>query len=367
MTPVLEKAQTREIISAHGGTLINRLVPADKTASVIEEAKNYPQIPIGPRLHADIEMIGIGGFSPLEGFLPSDDYQSVLSNIRLSNGLIWPIPITLDVDQTVMKKLNVGQPAALVLDGTIVAILHVEDIYQFDKKMEARYIYKTEEDQHPGVAAVYSKKDYLVGGKIDVLKTQDHKDFPQYNLTPRDTRRAFHENGWKAVVAFQTRNPIHRAHEFITKTALEIVDGLLIHPIVGATKKGDIPADVRMKCYEVLIENYYPKNRVMLAINPSNMFYAGPREAILHALVRQNYGCTHFIVGRDHAGVGGYYGTFEAQDLIKSFSREELKIEPLCFENSFYCKRTKGMATEKTSPSQKDERIFLSGTQVREM
>ena len=368
MTTVKEsKPISTDLIPAHGGSLQNRIIPSSEVQNVQEEAKKYPQIPITKRLHADIEMIAIGGFSPLEGFLNEADYKSVVSKMRLANGLVWPIPITLDVGQSVKENLKPGQPAALNLEGEIVAVIHVEDIYSFDKKAEARNVYKTEDEKHPGVAAVYAKGDFLVGGKIDVLKTQDHADFPDYNLTPRDTRRAFKERGWKNIVAFQTRNPIHRAHEYITKSALEIVDGLLIHPIVGATKKGDIPADVRMKCYEVLIENYYPKSRVMLSINPSNMYYAGPREAILHALVRQNYGCTHFIVGRDHAGVAGFYGTYDAQELIKSFPRTEIQIEPLCFENSFYCKRTKGMATDKTSPSTKEERVFLSGTQVREM
>jgi len=359
--------KSTELILPHGGSLVNQIVPSQKAELVKKEAESYPSIPIEERNFADIEMIAIGGFSPLTGFLKEEDYKSVVTSMRLSNGVIWTIPIVLGVDDNVKKNLKIGQPAALRFKDQIVAILHVEELYTADKKEEARQVYKTEEEKHPGVAAVYSRPDTLVGGKIEVLKVQDHKEFPQYNLTPRDTRRAFHERGWKSTVAFQTRNPIHRAHEYITKTALEIVDGLLIHPIVGATKAGDIPAAVRIKCYEVLIKNYYPASHVMLSINPSNMYYAGPREAVLHAIVRQNYGCTHFIVGRDHAGVGKYYGTYEAQGLIKSFSREDLKITPLCFENSFWCKKTAGMATAKTSPSDEKDRVNLSGTQVREM
>jgi sulfate adenylyltransferase len=346
---------------------MNRLTPQNEAAALLQKAKSFPQIPIPETLLADIEMIAIGGFSPLEGFMNEDDYTSVVNHLKLAHGTVWPIPIVLGVTEAVKNTLKPGHPAALVFNGEIQAVLHVEDIYQADKKKEARLVYKTEEDKHPGVAAVYARPDFLVGGKIDVLKVQPHNDFPSYNMTPRDTRRMFKERGWKTVVAFQTRNPIHRAHEYITKTALEIVDGLLIHPLVGATKKGDIPADVRMRCYEVLLENYYPKDRVILSINPSNMFYAGPREAILHALIRQNYGCTHFIVGRDHAGVGSYYGTYEAQELIKSFSRQELNITPLCFENSFWCKKNGGMATNKTTNSQEQDRINLSGTQVRDM
>jgi len=362
-----QKPYSHDLIEPHGGTLVNRIVPANQAKSLQDQAKSYPRIPITSRLHTDIEMIAVGGFSPLEGFLNSDDYKSVLSEMTLTSGQVWPIPITLDVSDELKAQLKLGKPVALTLKSEVVALLQVEDIYSYDKKSEAKQVYKTEDEKHPGVAALYAKGNILVGGKLDVLKVPDHADFPQYNLTPRDTRRAFQEKGWKEVVAFQTRNPIHRAHEYLTKNALEIVDGLLIHPVVGATKADDIPANVRMKCYEVLIENYYPKQRVMLAINPSNMFYAGPREAILHALVRQNYGCTHFIVGRDHAGVGNYYGTYDAQTLIKTFTREQIHIQPLCFENSFWCKRTSSMATEKTSPSSKEERINLSGTQVRDM
>lgn len=368
MTTVTQSTvSTSDLIPAHGGTLVNRMVPHQEAAALIQKAKSYPQITIPETLLADIEMIAIGGFSPLNGFLNHADYSSVVENLRLANGTVWPIPIVLATDEATKNTLKPGQPAALVFNGEIQAVIHVEDIYQVDKKKEARLVYKTEEDKHPGVAAVYARPDFLVGGKIDVLAVQSHSDFPQYNMTPRDTRRRFNERGWKTVVAFQTRNPIHRAHEYITKVALEIVDGLMIHPIVGATKKGDIPADVRMKCYEVLIQNYYPQDRVFLAINPSNMFYAGPREAILHALVRQNYGCTHFIVGRDHAGVGSYYGTYEAQQLIKSFTRQEIGITPLCFENSFWCKKSGGMATNKTSNSTEADRVNLSGTQVRDL
>lgn len=367
MSPTQETASAKDIALPHGSSLINRLVPADEINTLREAARSMPQIPIADRLLADIEMIAIGGFSPLTGFLNEDDYKSVVENMRLANSLVWPIPITLTVDDAVRSKLKIGKPAALVNNGQTVAVINVESLYAYDKKEQAKRVFKTEDEKHPGVAAVYAQHATCVGGPLDVLALQDHSDFPQYNLTPRDTRRVFKERGWKTVVAFQTRNPIHRAHEYITKCALEIVDGLLIHPLVGATKQGDIPADVRMACYEALIKNYYPASRVLLSINPSNMFYAGPREAIFHALIRKNYGCTHFIVGRDHAGVGSYYGTYEAQELIRSFDPVELGIIPLCFENSFWCKKTGGMATAKTSSSGSADQVNLSGTQVREM
>lgn len=368
MTAVKESFNaSNDLIQFHGGALVNRRVPQNEVASLTQKAQSFPSLTLTETQLADIEMIAIGGFSPLEGFLTQEDYNSVVSTMRLADGTVWPIPIVLGVSAAEKSKLKPGQPAALVFNGEIQAVIHVEDIYQVDKNKEAAHVYQTEDNQHPGVAALLARGEWLVGGKIDVLKVQTHPQFPQYNMTPRDTRRLFKDKGWKTVVGFQTRNPIHRAHEYITKTALETVDGLLIHPLIGATKKGDIPADVRMKCYEILIKNYYPNDRVMLSINPSNMFYAGPREAVLHALVRQNYGCTHFIIGRDHAGVGNYYGTYDAHVLIKSFSREDLAITPLCFENSFWCKKMKGMATNKTTNSTEAERVHLSGTQVREM
>ncbi len=333
--------QSIDLIQAHGGTLINRMVPQGDLPAALQKAKSYPQIPLTPTQLADIEMIAIGGFSPLEGFLNEEDYVSVQKNMRLAEGTLWPLPIVLPVSEAVKTTLKPGHPAALVFEGEIQAVLHIEDIYK--------------------------QEQIFVGGKIDVLKVQSHSDFSATNLTPRDTRRIFKDRKWKTVVGFQTRNPIHRAHEYLTKTALELVDGLLIHPVVGQTKADDIPADVRMKCYEAVIKNYYPKERVVLSINPSQMFYAGPREAVLHAIVHQNYGCTHFIVGRDHAGVGNKFGPYEAQDLIKSFNRRELAITPICFENAFWCKKMNAMATNKTTNSREDERINLSGTQVREM
>lgn len=279
-------------------------------------------------------MLATGAYAPLTGFLNRDDYQRVLNEGRLKNGALWPIPITLSVSPDEKKTLKIGHTARLQHNGETVAQLHVEDIFPYDKKEEARRIYKTEDEKHPGVAALYARGDFYVGGRVDAVALPKHEGFAEYNFTPAETRAAFFRHGWKTVVGFQTRNPMHRGHEAITKAALEKVDGLFIQPLVGEVKAGDIPADMRMKSYEALIANYYEPGRVMLGIYPGNMHYAGPKEALLHALARKNYGCTHFIVGRDHAGVGRYYGPTEAQEFLQSFDVKELGITPVYFENA---------------------------------
>jgi sulfate adenylyltransferase len=322
------------------------------------------EVRLTSRQTADFELLANGGFAPLEGFQGSADWESVVETMRLSDGRPWPIPVTLATDRGA-----VGETLALVgAEGTRLGSLVVEEVYERDLRREAELVYRTTDEAHPGVAALYREGPRTVAGLISAEVLPSHIDaVAPYVLSPQETRAAFAERGWHTVVAFQTRNPIHRAHEYITKAALEGVDGLFIHPIVGETKNDDIPAGVRMRCYEVLLDRYYPRDRVILGINPAAMRYAGPREAIFHALVRRNYGCTHFIVGRDHAGVGDYYGTYDAQHIFEEFDPGELEIEPLMFEHAFWCSVTGGMATTKTSPSRPEDRVFLSGTKVREL
>ena len=352
----------------HGGKLINRFVAADGVADLTQKAKALKGISLSEREISDLELIATGVFSPLEGFMGRADYESVLKSMHLASGLPWSLPITLSVSTEKAASLEEGAEIALKDEsGLVLAILHLEEKFSFDKEKEALAAYGTNDEAHPGVAYTHRQGDVLLGGKIDMLRPPAAQAFQAHRLTPAETRKIFLEKGWERIVAFQTRNPVHRAHEYIQKCAMEIADGLLLHPIVGATKKGDIPADVRMDCYKVLLENYYPKAHTMLAVFPAAMRYGGPKEAIFHAICRKNYGVTHFIVGRDHAGVGDFYGTYDAQNIFKEFEADALGIQPLFFDHSFYCKRCSGMASSKTCSHDPSERIALSGTKVREM
>jgi sulfate adenylyltransferase len=360
--------QTPETIAAHGGQLINRIASEEQRATFLEKGESLPRVQLDNRAISDLAMIAIGGFSPITGFLGQADYNGVVNDMHLASGLPWAIPVTLSVSEEVAAPLKEGSLVRLDDEtGRFIGVLELTEKYSYDKMHEALHVYRTNEEKHPGVAVVYQQGAVNLAGPVWMLQRDLDPRFPTYQIDPVESRALFREKGRKTVVGFQTRNPIHRAHEYIIKCALEIVDGLFLHPLVGATKEDDIPADVRMNCYEIMLEHYFPKDRVILAINPSAMRYAGPREAIFHALIRRNYGCTHFIVGRDHAGVGDYYGTYDAQYIFDEFTPQELGITPLKFEHAFYCTRTQGMATSKTSPSGPDERIHLSGTKVREL
>ncbi|MGB3511975.1 MAG: sulfate adenylyltransferase [Microcoleaceae cyanobacterium] len=355
-------------IPAHGGHLINRIATPAEKQEFIEKADSLPKVQLDKRALSDLVMIAIGGFSPLNGFMEAADYETVVTDMRLKNGLPWAIPVTLSVSEEVADSIKEGSWVRLDSpEGEFVGILELTQKYRYNKAHEAINVYRTDEIKHPGVKVLYDAGPINLAGPVWLLERHPHPLFPKYQIDPAESRKQFLERGWKTVVGFQTRNPIHRAHEYIQKCALETVDGLFLHPLVGATKSDDIPADVRMRCYEIMMEKYFPQERVIMAINPSAMRYAGPREAIFHALVRKNYGCTHFIVGRDHAGVGDYYGTYDAQYIFDEFEPGELDIVPMKFEHAFYCTRTEGMATSKTSPSVGEERIHLSGTKVREM
>jgi len=350
------------LIDAHGGKLV------DRTGAKPDAAAPKTSIKLTEWQQCDFEMIGCGAMSPLEGFMGEADYNSVCDNMTLKSGVCWPIPITLAVDDATAGKVAVGERVGLTDDaGGLLGYLKVTEKYKQNKKKQATKAFGTEDVAHPGVKNVMDSGDWCLAGPIDVVTLRHNPMFTSHRLTPKQTRAEFEKRGWKTIVAFQTRNPIHRAHEYLTKCAQEIVDGLLIHPLMGATKDGDIAPEVRMKCYEVLIDKYYHKDHTMLAVMPAAMRYAGPKECVLHAILRQNYGCTHFIVGRDHAGVGKYYGTYAAQETMDSLPPGALKITPMKFEHTSWSKLAGGMVSDKTFPMIEGDRIALSGTKVREM
>jgi sulfate adenylyltransferase len=349
-------ATSANLIEPHGGKLV------DRTGSRPDGVERLEQIALTSRELSDLDMLASGALSPLEGFMARHDYERVVDEMRLGNGLPWALPVCLAVDR------EPGGDRAALTDaaGTPLAVLDVEQVYEYDKEREAERCFQTTDEAHPGVARLYEQKPLYLAGRVTVFERVE-PPFPQLAFDPAQTRAAFAERGWRRVVGFQTRNPIHRAHEYLTKGALETVDGLLIHPLVGDTKSDDVPAATRVECYEVLVENYYPSDRVLVSAFPAAMRYAGPREAIWHAICRKNYGCSHFIVGRDHAGVGDYYGTYDAQLIFDEFESHELDIEPMFFEHAFYCRACGQMATPKTCPHGGDDHVFLSGTKVREL
>lgn len=354
-------------IAPHGGQLVDRILTGSALESAVEKAKGLPKITVDGYTAFDIDNIGKGIFSPLTGFMTEEQVRSVIDTMHLRKGIPWTIPIVLAVDKATADTLTVGGEVAIVDDeGDVAAILHLSQKFSLNHTEIAAKTYGTTDESHPGVKYTMGLGEVFLAGDLDVLKTRvvEHEE---YNLTPKQTRAAFEELGWKRIVAFQTRNPVHRAHEYIQKVALEMCDGLLLHPLMGTTKSDDIPGDVRMECYKVLLDLYYPKDHVKLSIMPVNMRYAGPKEAIFHAIMRKNYGCTHFIVGRDHAGVGNFYGTYDAQKIFDEFDPAEIGIQPLMFDHSFFCKTCGNMASIKTCPHGKESHVFLSGTKVRDM
>jgi sulfate adenylyltransferase len=356
-------------IDPHGGVLQDLSVTGSAADALRDEARRLPTLVVSERELSDVELLAIGALSPLTGFQGEADYHSILETMHLADGPAWTIPVTLSVDDGAAHRLGGADAVALLrAEGEEpLAVLRITELFNRDRQKEAQAVFGTEDLAHPGVKALHDAGDRCVAGRLEVLALPPHDDFLNYRLMPAETRAEFDRRGWRTVVGFQTRNPIHRAHEYLQKCALEIVDGLLVHPLVGATKADDVPPDVRMRCYEALFEGYYPKDRAMVSVFPAAMRYAGPKEAIWHAICRKNYGCTHFIVGRDHAGVGDYYGTYEAQEIFERFEPGELGITPLMFEHSFWCNRCEGMASPKTCPHGEDDRVSLSGTKVREM
>jgi sulfate adenylyltransferase len=355
-------------IAPHGGELVSRFASFEEEREWRARAPSLERIRLNARELSDLEMIAVGAFSPLRGFMTRADYERVVGEMRLASGLVWSIPVTLAVKEENAPRFREGHDIGLTTPaGELVGILHLKEKWKPDQRREARLVYRTEEEAHPGVRALYEMGPVYLGGEVTVLGPFPVRDFAAYRLTPAQTRHEFHKRGWKRIVAFQTRNPIHRAHEYIQKCALESVDGLLLHPLVGETKGDDIPAQVRMRCYEVILEHYYPRARVLLAVFGANMRYAGPREAIFHAIARKNFGCTHFIVGRDHAGVGSYYGTYDAQRIFDEIEPQALGIEPMFFEHTYWCRRCEGMASPKTCPHPEADRLSLSGSKVREL
>jgi len=357
-----------DLIDPHGAALVERWASPSEAQEIAREAPRWPGLELGRAQRSDLELLASGAYSPLRGFLEKDDFESVLERSRLASGAVFTIPIVLPVDSRAAAQLSRGTHVGLYDEaGLLLGALELREAYRYDKGEYARRVFGTDDDAHPGVRRIHEQGDWFLGGPVTVVRRPDDIEFPKYHLDPAHTREIIRSRGWRTVVGFQTRNPIHRAHEFILKSALEIFDALMIQPLVGETRPSDIPANVRVRCYEVLLAAHFPERRTLLSILPATMRFAGPREAVFHALIRRNYGCTHFIVGRDHAGVGDFYDPYDAQRIFDEFDPKEIGITPLRFENSFYCQTCRQMASFKTCPHPEECHLTLSGTRVREM
>ena len=358
-----------DLVPPHGGKLLPLLIHDSELEEGLKEADTLPKVRLNSREVSDLIMLAMGAFSPLRGFTNSEDYEGVVGNMHLKNGTLWPIPITLAVSKEEAEKIKEGQEIALLNsdDGEIMASMLVEEKYTYDKHKEAVQVFGTDDKQHPGVQKIHEQGEVYLGGRVKVFSEGDYPQRFAEFARPAETRAIFAERGWTTIAAFQTRNPLHRSHEYLTKVALEVCDGLLLHPIVGRLKAGDIPAEVRMECYKVLLDNYYPKDRAVLKVYPMEMRYGGPREAILHAIIRQNFGCSYLIVGRDHAGVGSYYGPFDAQKIFDELNPGDLHIQPLKLDPTFWCNKCGSMASPKTCPHDSEDHLSISGTKLREM
>jgi len=359
-----------QLVPPHRGQLLPLLLEGEELEENKKRAKALTKVRISSRETSDLIMMAIGAFSPLNGFMVQQDYKEVIDNMHLSDGTLWPIPITLSVTKEEAKNISLEEEIGLIDDenNELMGIMKVLDKYDYSKEYEAEQVFLTKDVAHPGVKKVYEQKDVLLGGKLKALSEGPYPElYGSYYARPAETREIFLKKGWSTISAFQTRNPMHRSHEYCTKIALEVSDGIFIHPLVGKLKSGDIPAEIRMNCYEVLLKNYYPEDRVVLKVYPMEMRYGGPKEALLHAILRQNYGCSHLIVGRDHAGVGDYYGPFDAQKIFTEIKPGELHIQPLNIDWTFWCSKCDGMASMKTCPHDNKYRVLISGTKLREM
>jgi sulfate adenylyltransferase len=358
------------LVRPHGGDALKpRLLAGEERLAELERATTLPQLPLSSREFGDLVMLGIGGFTPLEGFMGWSDWRGVCEDYQLASGLFWPVPITLSTDEATAVAIPTGSEVALLdpSSNEPMATMRVVEKYQIDKDFECKAVFRTTDAAHPGVHAVQEQRKVNLGGPVRVLSLGSFpSDYPTIFLSPAETRALFQARGWSTVAAFQTRNPMHRSHEYLVKIALEVCDGVLIHSLLGQLKSSDIPAEISTRAISVLIEHYFARNTVIQAGYPLDMRYAGPREALLHAVFRQNYGCSHLIVGRDHAGVGDFYGPYDAQHIFGEIPRGSLQIAPLKIDWTFWCDRCGGMASERTCPHDQNDRLLLSGTKLRQ-